>query len=194
MLKIIAIAAIVIVVLVVIVLVVAATRPNDFRVERSATIAAPPEEVYAMIADFHQWPAWSPYEKLDPAMKKTFSGATSGEGAVYEWEGNSQAGSGRIEIIEAQAPNQLTMTLNMIKPFNCHNEVVFTIARQGESKNVTWAMQGQQPFIGKVMSLFMNMDKMVGGQFEEGLANLKAVTENNVVRSPRERKNDDVSA
>ena len=177
MLKIVAIVVIVLVVLVLAVLIAAATRPDDFGVERSTTIQAPPEKVYALIEDFRQWPQWSPYEKLDPAAKKTFSGSTSGQGAVYEWEGNSQAGSGRIEITEAKSPSQLTMALHMIKPFGCHNLVVFTCDKQGDATKVTWSMQGPQPFMGKVMGLFMNMDKMVGGQFEEGLANLKAAAE-----------------
>lgn len=177
MLKIIAIVVAVLVVLILVVLIAAATRADTFRVERSATINAPPEKVYALVADFHQWPQWSPYEKLDPAAKKTFSGASSGEGAVYAWEGNSQAGAGRIEITEAKEPNRIAMDLHMMKPFDCHNVVVFTFTEKEKGTQVTWAMEGPQPFMGKVMSLFINMDKMVGGQFEEGLANLRLVTE-----------------
>lgn len=177
MFKILMIAGIVVAVLIVTVLIAAATRPNTFRVERTQHIAAPPEKIFPLIADFHEWEKWSPYEKLDPAMKKSFSGASSGKGAVYEWEGNSQAGTGRIEVTDAQSPAQVTLSLHMIKPFGCHNVVVFSIDKQPEGTDVTWAMEGAQPFMGKVMSLFMNMDKMVGGQFEEGLAQLKTVAE-----------------
>jgi carbon monoxide dehydrogenase subunit G len=158
------------------ILVLAATRPDSFRVERSAQISAPPEKILSLVNDFHQWGAWSPYEKLDPAMKRTYAGATAGKGAVYAWEGNSKAGQGRMEIIAA-APGKTAIQLDFIKPFAAHNIAAFTALPQGDATRVTWSMDGRSPFIHKVVGLFLNMDKMVGGDFETGLANLKALAE-----------------
>lgn len=154
----------------------AATRPDAFRVQRSATIKAPPQRIAALIQDFHQWMAWSPWEKLDPALKRTYSGAPSGQGAVYEWEGSSKAGKGRMEITEAN-PTATTIKLDFLKPFEAHNTVDFLLEPRGDSTNVTWTMQGHNAYIGKLMSLFFNMDRMVGKDFETGLANLKAEAE-----------------
>lgn len=153
------------------------TMPNTFRVQRSATMKAPPEKIFPLINDFHQWPSWSPWEKLDPAMKRTHSGPASGPGAVYEWEGNKQVGKGRMEITEASPPSKLTLKLDFLKPFEAHNTVDFLLDRQGDATNVTWAMYGPQGFMFKVMHLFFNMDKMVGKDYEKGLANLKAIVE-----------------
>jgi hypothetical protein len=173
MIKIIIVALIVVIAAV---LVLAATRPSSFRVERSAQISAPPEKILSLVNDFHQWGAWSPYEKLDPAMKRTYAGTAAGKGAVYEWEGNSKAGQGRMQIIDA-APTRTAIQLDFIKPFEAHNIAAFTALAQGDGTRVTWSMEGSSPFIHKVVGLFLNMDKMVGGDFETGLANLKTLAE-----------------
>lgn len=166
-----------IVVLIVALLVYAMTKPDSFRIERAANINAPPEKIFSFINDFHNWVAWSPWEKIDPALKRAYSGTTSGKGAVYEWEGNNQVGQGRMEISDTSPPSHLLIKLDFLKPFEAHNTAEFTLNGAGQSTNVTWAMYGPQPFLAKVMSLFLSMDTMVGGQFETGLANLKTVAE-----------------
>jgi uncharacterized protein YndB with AHSA1/START domain len=168
--------AIVVLVLVVALLAFAASKPDTFHVQRSTSINAASETVYSLISDWHAFLAWSPFEK-DPGMKRTFSGAASGKGAIYEWDGNSKVGAGRIEIIEAVAPAKLVMQLDMIRPMKARNTVAFTIAARGGTTDVTWAMDGRVPFMGKLMGLVMNCDKMVGKQFEEGLAKLKGLAE-----------------
>jgi carbon monoxide dehydrogenase subunit G len=155
----------------------AATRPDTFRVQRSTSIKARPEKVFALVDDFHSWGSWSPWEKLDPAMKKTFSGAASGPGAVYEWEGNKKVGKGRMEITDAAPPSKVTIKLDFLSPFEAHNVAEFMMDAKGDSTDVTWAMHGRSPFMIKVMGLFVSMDRMVGKDFETGLANLKAVAE-----------------
>ena len=167
----------VIVVLVAVVLILAAMKPDVFRVERSAVIKAPPEKVFAQINDFKAWTAWSPWEKKDPAMKRNYGAVTSGKGATYGWEGNSDVGQGSMEITDAVASSKIELKLDFLKPMEAHNTVVFTLTPQGEMTQVSWVMQGPTPFIGKIFHVFMNMDKMVGGDFEAGLANLKAVAE-----------------
>jgi hypothetical protein len=169
--------SIVVVVLIVALLVFAATKPDTFRVQRSASINAPPETLFPLINDLHSWGAWSPWEKMDPAMKRTYSGATNGKGAVYEWDGNRNVGQGRMEITESSPPSKVMIKLDFIKPFEAHNIAEFTLEAQGDSTNVTWAMHGPNRYIAKVMHLFFSMDSMVGKQFEAGLANLKAVAE-----------------
>jgi hypothetical protein len=166
----------VIIVLVAVVLIWAATKPDTFRVERSTTIKAPPEKIEALIDDFHQWGTWSPWEKLDPNMKRTHSGAARGKGAVYAWEGNSKAGAGRMEVLDS-SPSHVGIQLDFLKPFASHNTAEFILQPNGDSTNVTWIMQGPNAYIGKVMSVFMSMDKMIGKDFEAGLANLKARAE-----------------
>jgi len=146
-------------------------------VERTASIKAPPEKIFAVLDDFHNWGVWSPWEKMDPDMKRTFSGAANGQGAVYEWQGNSKVGQGRMEITDATAPSQVTIKLDFIKPFEGHNVAEFVLQPSGEATNVTWTMRGPSPYIAKVMSVFCNMDSMIGKDFEAGLANLKAATE-----------------
>ena len=163
--------------LIAVLLIYAATRPDDFRVQRSISIKAPPEKIFPLIADLHSWAAWSPYEKRDPAMKRTFSGAASGKGAVYEWDGNSQVGAGRMEITDLQAPSKLTIKLDFIKPFEGHNTAEYTLKPDGESTSVTWAMYGPAAYVAKLMGIFVSMDKMIGTDFETGLASLKAVAE-----------------
>jgi uncharacterized protein YndB with AHSA1/START domain len=166
-----------VVVLCVGVVAVAATRPDSFRVERSAAIKAPPERIYAVINDFRNWPSWSPWQKLDPAMKVTNSGPVAGKGAVSEWSGNSKVGSGRTEITEAVPSSKITMKLDMRMPFEASNMVEYKLEPKGDITTVTWAMYGPQPLLGKVVGLFIDCEKMVGKDFEEGLANLKAITE-----------------
>src|SRR5206468_3186084 len=148
-----------------------------FRIERGTTIKAPPEKIFALINDFHNWGSWSPWEKMDPTMKRTHSGPPSGLGAVYEWEGNKKVGKGRMEIVESSSPSKTVIKLDFFKPFEAHNTAEFTLEPQGDSTNVTWAMHGRQPYMLKVMCLFMDMDKMVGKDFETGLANMKAAAE-----------------
>ena len=177
MLKIVGIVIIVILVVVAGILIYAATKPNDFRVQRSLAIKASPEKIYAQIADLKAWQAWSPYEKKDPGMKRTLSGAPNGKGAVYEWDGNKNVGAGRMEIIEATAPSKVGIKLDFLKPFEGHNIAEFTMLPSGDTTNVTWAMYGPSPFMMKVMGTFMNMDRMIGDDFAVGLANLKAVAE-----------------
>ncbi|MEO8626665.1 MAG: SRPBCC family protein [Betaproteobacteria bacterium] len=169
--------AIVIVVLIAAVLIYAATKPDTVSVERSTNIKAPPGKIFPLIDDYHNWFAWSPYEKLDPEMKRTYAGAASGKGAVYEWQGNSKAGAGRMAIADSSPPSKITINLDFIKPFETHNLVDFTLQPVGDSTNVTWAMHGPAPFISKLMQVFVSMDKMIGKDFETGLANLKAVAE-----------------
>lgn len=169
--------AAIVVVIVAGILIYAATKPDTFRVQRSASIKAPPDKIFAMINDLHGWSAWSPYEKKDPAMKRTFSGAQSGKGAVYEWDGNSNVGKGRMEVIEATAPSKVAIKLDFIKPFEGHNTAEFTMEPKGDNTVVTWAMYGPAAFMMKVMGIFMNMDNMIGNDFAVGLANLKAVAE-----------------
>jgi hypothetical protein len=155
----------------------AAIKPDAFRVQRAASIKAPPEKIFPLINDFHNWASWSPWEKLDPALKRTYSGLASGRGAVYEWEGNKKVGQGRMEIMESSPSSKITIKLDFLKPFEAHNSAEFTLDRQGDSTTVTWVMNGRQPYMFKVMSLFFSMDKMIGKDFETGLANLKSITE-----------------
>jgi len=168
---------IVAVVLIAALLVFAATRPDTFRVQRAASIKAPPEKVFALLNDFQRWEAWSPWEKKDPAMKRTFSVVTSGKGAQYAWEGNKDVGQGRMEIAESVAPSKLAIKLDFFKPFEAHNTVEFTLEPKGEATNVTWAMQGDTPYLAKIIHVFLDMDKMVGKDFEAGLVNLRAAAE-----------------
>jgi hypothetical protein len=169
--------AIAIVCVVVAVLAFAATRPDTFRVQRTASIKTAPDKIFPHINDFHSWGAWSPYEKLDPAMKRTYSGAASGKGAVYAWEGNGNVGKGRMEITEATAPGKVAMNLDFEKPFESHTIAEFTMVPKGDATEITWAMHGPNPYFAKVMHLFFDMDKMVGTDFEAGLASLKAIAE-----------------
>ena len=169
--------ATVVVVIVVGILAFAATRPDSFRVMRTTSIKAPPEKIYPMLVDFRGWSAWSPWEKLDPAMKRTFSGAASGKGAVYAWEGDGKVGAGRMEITDAVVPSKVEIKLDFAAPIEGHNVTVFTLASAGEATNVTWDMSGPSPYLAKVMGVFVSMDSMIGKDFETGLANLKASAE-----------------
>jgi len=158
------------------ILIFAATKPDVFRVQRSASIKAPPEKIAAALADFKGWEAWSPWEKMDPAMKRSYSGAAKGKGAVYAWEGNGKVGQGRMEITDV-APSRVALDLDFVKPFEAHNKVVFALAPKGDATEVSWSMVGPVPYFAKIMHVFVDMDRMVGGQFETGLASLKTVVE-----------------
>jgi hypothetical protein len=167
----------VLVVVIVAILLYATTRPDSFRVERTATINAPPEKIFPLINDFHNWKVWSPWDKLDPAMKTTYSGPPSGKGAVYEWVGNSKVGEGRMEIMQSITPSPIIIKLDFLKPMEGHNTAEFTLEPSGSATTVKWAMYGPSPYISKVMTVFVSMDKLIGGDFETGLANLKAAAE-----------------
>ena len=173
----IAIIAAVLAIAIAIILILAATKPDRFSVQRATTVKAPPEKIFSLINDFHQWGAWSPYENKDPAMKRSYGGAASGEGAVHAWEGNKNVGSGRMEILDSSAPSKIVIKLDFSAPFEAHNTAEFTMLPQGDATNVTWLMHGPLPYIGKIMHVFINMDRMVGKDFEIGLANLKRLTE-----------------
>ena len=168
---------IVVIVLVAGVLIFAATKPDTFRVERAASIKAPPEKVFAFINDFKRWGAWSPWEKKDPAMKRIFGAATSGKGATYAWEGNKDVGQGSMEIAESVPSSRIALKLDFLKPFEAHNLVEFTLEPKGDATRVTWTMQGPTPYLAKIIHVFIDMDSMVGKDFEAGLASLRAAAE-----------------
>lgn len=150
---------------------------TTYKVERSATIAAAPAVVYGLLVDFHRWPEWSPWEEIDPNMTRTYSGPESGLGATYAWQGNRKAGEGRMEIIEADEPNGLTIKLDFLKPFKAQNTTRFALAATGDGTEVTWTMVGAKTLMTKVMGLVKSMDKMIGPDFEKGLAKLKRAAE-----------------
>lgn len=175
--KIIGIVAAVLVLAIAAILVYAATRPGTFAVQRSASIKAPPAKIFALVNDLGRWPAWSPYEKKDPAMKRTLGGPPSGKGANYAWDGNKDVGKGRMEIADTAPPNRVTINLDFEKPFAGHNVVVFTFEPKDDATTVTWAMRGRSPFMAKLIGIFLDMDAMIGRDFEAGLANLKAIAE-----------------
>ena len=160
----------IVVLAVVVVLILAARKPDHFRVQRSASIDAPPERIFPLINDFHRWDAWSP--------------CGSGRGSIYEWAGNSNVGSGRMEIVESSVPSKVAIQLDFLKPFEGHNIATFTMEPAGGATNVTWVMDGPTPFVGKIMHVFINMDRMVGTDFETGLANLKTAAEHEPAGSP----------
>jgi len=177
MLKAIAVTAIVLTAGVAGVLVFALTKPDTFRVERSLAVKAPAGAIYPHVADFHRWTAWSPYENRDPAMKRSFGGSAEGKGATYAWDGNGNVGAGHMEILEASGPSKLRIKLDFERPFKGHNTAEFTFVPQGDGTLVTWAMNGPAPLLSKVMQVFINMDSMIGKDFEAGLASLKKLTE-----------------
>lgn len=157
--------------------VVVALQPSQFRVVRSTTISAPPQAVFAQVNDFHRWEKWNPWGKIDPAMKQSYEGAPAGSGAVYTWVGNNEVGEGRMTIIESR-PNELVrVKLEFFKPFAATNTAEFTFKPEGNQTVVTWAMFGDKNFMAKAVHLFMNMDKMIGGQFDKGLADMKSAVE-----------------
>lgn len=169
--------AIVVVLLILVVLIVAATQPDVFRVERAISITAPPDQVFALINDFRRWDAWSPWDKKDPAMKRTYGATASGKGANYAWEGNKDIGKGSMEITDSVPPSRIQIKLEFLQPFEAHNIVSFTLEARGSATQVTWAMEGPVPYFAKIIHMFCNTDRMVGKDFEAGLASLKAVAE-----------------
>lgn len=166
-----------IIAVVVLILAMALAQPGAFRVTRSVAIQAPAEKIYPLISDFHHWPQWSPWEKLDPAMRRTLAGAPSGQGAIYSWEGNDAVGAGRMEIVAAAPSSRVEIKLDFLKPFAAHNRTVFELAPEGGATRVTWTMSGPSPFITKLMGVFLSMDAMIGPDFDQGLAQLKAAAE-----------------
>ena len=170
--------AIIIIPLVIIgVLIYAATRPNTFRTERSTTIIATQAKIFGNINDLGKWPTWSPWEKLDPNVQRTLSDPSSGVGASYAWEGNRKIGAGSMEIVESEKSSKIVMKLEFLKPFKASNMAEFTLTKKGTSTEVTWAMYGPQLYKAKLMGTLIDCDAMVGKQFAEGLANLKALVE-----------------
>jgi hypothetical protein len=171
-----AILAVIIVIIAVVVL-VAALQPSEFRVVRSASMSAPASDIFAQVNDFHHWQAWSPWAKRDPAMKQNYEGAPSGAGAIYSWAGNKEVGEGRMTLTESRPNDLIRINLEFMKPFKATNTAEFSFKPDGNQTAVTWSMSGRKVFIMKVFGLFMNMDKMIGGDFEKGLASMKSVVE-----------------
>lgn len=169
--------AVILAVAIAVVLAIAASKPDSFRIQRAITIKAPPDKVFALIDDFHRWGSWSPYEKKDLAMTRTFSGADAGKGAVYEWNGDKNVGNGRMEIMQSSPSSQVIIKLDFFSPFEAHNIAEFTTTKNGEATDVVWAMHGPAPFMTKIFHVFLNIDRMVGKDFEDGLVNMKAVAE-----------------
>ncbi len=165
--------------IVVLFLLVVAFQPSEFRVERKATMVASPEVVFGYVNNFHKWNDWSPWAKLDPTSKETYDGPASGTGAKFAWDGNKEVGQGRMTIKESRPSDMIRIKLEFIKPFTCTNTAEFTFQPQGNQTLVTWGMTGHNNFMGKAFGLFMNMDKLIGGDFEKGLASLKTLAEAN---------------
>jgi hypothetical protein len=168
---------IVLAIIVVVLLIVAAQKSDYFRVERSISVSASPAAAFAQVNDFHKWVAWNPWGKMDPAMKETYDGAPSGVGASYSWSGNKNVGTGRMTLTESRPFEQIKIRLEFLKPFAATNTAEFTFKPDGNQTIVTWSMSGKSNFICKLMGLFMSMDKMIGSQFEKGLADLKTAAE-----------------
>ena len=164
-------------VIVIVLVVIVALQPSDFRVARSATISASPPAVFAQVNDFHKWEAWNPWGKIDPAMKQTYEGAPAGVGAIYTWVGNKNVGEGRMTLTESRPSDLIRIKLEFFKPFAGTNIAEFTFKPEGNQTAVTWSMAGKNNFMAKAIHLFMNMDKMIGGQFETGLAQMKSIVE-----------------
>ncbi|HWM43686.1 MAG TPA: SRPBCC family protein [Burkholderiales bacterium] len=162
---------------VVVFLIVVALQPSDFKVERSATLRAPAPAAFAQVNDFNNWRAWSPWEKIDPALKRQYEGPKAGAGAVYAWQGNKDVGEGRMTITESRPGELVRIKLEFFKPFAATNTAEFSFKPTGDSTAVTWSMSGQNNFLSKAICLFVDMDKMVGGMFEQGLAQMKTVVE-----------------
>jgi len=164
-------------VIVIVVVVVVAVQPSGFRVERTATISAPAPAVFGQVNDFHNWEAWSPWAKLDPTMRQAFEGAPAGTGAIYTWTGNKQVGEGRMTVTESRPNELIRIRLEFLKPFAATNTAEFAFKPEGNQTVVTWSMVGKNNFMAKAVHLVVNMDRMVGGDFEKGLARMKSVAE-----------------
>lgn len=156
---------------------IAASKPDEYHVQRSVTVNAPPDKIYAYVSDFKKWKTWSPFEEMDPEMERAYTGPESGKGSMYEWKGNDKVGQGRMEIVEATVPAKLAINLDMVKPFESQDKAEFTLQPAGSATTVTWAMTGHSPFLCKVMQVFSSMDTMIGGEFDRGLGKLKAISE-----------------
>jgi hypothetical protein len=165
-----------------IILGLAAAKPDTFTVTRHIEIQAPPETIHPLVADFRNWTSWSPWEGLDPTMRRTYSGAQSGVGSVYAWDGNDQVGAGRMEIVGMSPPRDIAIQLDFVRPFESANQTRFMLEPRGDSTKVIWQMSGPMPFISKIMSVFVSMDSMIGPDFEKGLARIKALAENRTTR------------
>lgn len=176
MLKTLAIIGVVVAVAIAGILLYAATKPDSFRVQRVVLINAPPDKVFPLINDMKAWTAWSPYEKKDPAMKRTYGAVTAGKGATYAWDGDKNVGQGSMEIVES-GPRKIVLKLDFLKPFEAHNMGEFLLEPKGDSTSVTWAIYGPSPYMSKVVGTFMNIDDMIGRDFEKGLADLKVAAE-----------------
>ena len=167
----------VVVVIIIVFAVIVALQPADFRVARSTLVAAPPPAVFAQVNDFHKWNAWNPWGKIDPSMKQSYEGAPAGPGAVYTWTGNKEVGEGRMTITDSRPSDLIRVKLEFYKPFAATNTAEFSFVPEGNQTRVTWSMFGEKNFMAKAVHLFMSMDKMIGGQFEKGLADMKAAAE-----------------
>jgi hypothetical protein len=163
----------------------AATKPDRFHTARSVKIAAPPDAIFPLINDLGKFSVWSPFEKVDPNIRRVFSGPESGPGQRYDWKGNREIGEGWLEILSSSAPSRVDMGLNMLKPVTVSNQVTFTLVPEGDMTTVTWAMQGTLPLHWKVVHLFVDMQRMCGDQFNAGLADLKATAESSVATLAR---------
>jgi uncharacterized protein YndB with AHSA1/START domain len=164
-------------IIIIVFLIIVALQPSDFRVTRSATVTAPPAAVFDQVNDFHKWEAWNPWGEIDPAMKQSHEGAPAGTGAIYKWTGNHEVGEGSMTITESRPNDLIRIKLEFLKPFASTADTEFTFKPQGNQTTVTWSMSGKNNFMSKAMCLFMNMDKMIGGQFEKGLADMKSIVE-----------------
>ena len=156
---------------------IVATRPSEYRVARTATISAPAPAVFAQVNDFHKWQAWNPWAKIDPAMKQAYEGAPAGTGAIYTWAGNKEVGAGRMTLTESRPADLIRIKLEFQKPFRSTSTAEFTFKPEGNRTIVTWSMAGHVSFIAKAVHLFLDMDTMIGGNFEKGLADMKSVVE-----------------
>lgn len=164
-------------VIVVVFVIVVALQPSEYRVARTATMSAPATAVFAQVNDFHKWEAWNPWGKIDPAMKQNYEGAPAGVGAIYKWAGNNEVGEGRMTVTESRPSDLIRVQMEFFKPFAGNGTAEFTFKPEGNQTAVTWSMTGQNNFMAKAIHLFMNMDKMIGGQFEKGLADMKSIVE-----------------
>lgn len=168
-------------VVIVVFLIVVALQPSDFKIERSATMRAPAPAAFAQVNDFQNWQAWSPWEKVDPALRRSYDGPKAGNGAIYAWQGNKDVGEGRMTIMETRPGELVRIKLEFFKPFAAVNDTVFTFKPSAEGPNqgtaVTWTMSGRNTFVSKAMGLFIDMDRMVGGMFDQGLTQMKAIVE-----------------
>jgi autotransporter translocation and assembly factor TamB len=173
--------------LLVVLAIVIAMQPSEFKIQRAQKVTAPPGVVYLFVQDFHRWSVWSPWEKLDPSLKRSYSGAKSGEGAVYDWVGNDQVGAGRMTIEKATNSREVQIKLEFLKPFAATNQTVFLFEKNGEQTVVTWTMTGKNDFVGKAFSLFMDMDALVGADFEKGLEGLKRAAEGEVKKQEEDQ-------